>query len=114
MRYVETNLAVFTDCLPKAIKRAPDGSCTLSSLENRVRCAYYLPVAYVKRMALKAAERQAESVEHTQGWTWTMCHHLLKMGARYEKGRVHSVACQGPGLYQHNCLLHVRTQCFGS
>ena len=84
--WIQKNLAVFTDCLPKAIKRAHDGTCTLSSLENRVRCAYYLPVAYVKRMALKAAERQAESVEHTQGWIWTMCHHLLKMGALYESG----------------------------
>ena len=85
-QWIKKNLAVFTDCLPKAIKRAHDGTCTLSSLENWVRCAYYLPVAYVKRMALKAAERQAESVEHTQVWTWTMCHHFLKMGALYEKG----------------------------
>ena len=85
-QWIQKKLAVFTDCLPKAIKRAHDGTCTLSSLENRVRCAYYLPVEYVKRMALKAAERQAESVEHTQGWTWTMCHHLLKMGALYESG----------------------------
>ena len=86
VRESKKSLAVFTDCLPKSIKRGLDGSCTLSSLENWVRCAYYLPVAYVKRMALKAAERQEERIEHTTGWTWTMCHHLLKMGALYESG----------------------------
>ena len=77
---------MFTDCLPKAIKRSADGNVAIASLTNRVRCAYYLPVWFVKKMAMKAAERQAEVENATKGWNWTMCHHLLKMGALFEKG----------------------------
>ena len=85
-QWIQDNLTMFTDCLPKGIKRNADGSFTLSTLENRVRAAYYLPEWFVKKMATKAAERQAKGVAETKGWGWTMCHHLLKMGALFEKG----------------------------
>ena len=85
-QWILDNLTMFTDCLPKGIKRNADGSFTLSTLENRVRAAYYLPEWFVKKMAIKAAERQAKGVAETKGWGWTMCHHLLKMGALFEKG----------------------------
>ena len=85
-QWIQANLTMFTDCLPEGIKRNADGSFTLSTLENRVRCAYYLPEWFVKKMAMKAAERQENGVAVTKGWNWTMGHHLLKMGTLFEKG----------------------------
>ena len=62
---------------------------------------------------MKAAGRQAELVDHTKGWNWTMCHHLLKLGALFEKGvqlEEFTLACQGPGLYVRNFQPNASTE----